>query len=408
MSLILSGTDGLSDVDGTAATPAIRGTDANTGIFFPSADTIAFAEGGAEVARFDSSGNLGLGVTPSSWGAGTSVIDLATSGNAGAVSASGTLSIANNGFFNGTNWIYKNTNSALLYQLISNQHRWSIAPSGTAGNAITFTQAMTLDASGNLGVGTTSPSGRLHVNSTGAAIAYIQSTLAAGNTNVETRYISTNRSWGVGQNIIQTSSIFEIADITAGATRLAIDSSGAMMVGSTSWLGGSSYQSGGLQLGGSTYAMLTIQTGGTIRGQFLYDNANTYLLAANTGNFYVYNSSGGVYLSSGATSWTASSDERLKNIIEPITDAANKVNQLRAVIGKFKTDAEGTRRSFLIAQDVQAVLPEAVTESKSKDQDQAYLGVSYTDVIPLLVAAIKEQQALITQLTARITALESA
>lgn len=61
MSLILSGTDGLSDVDGSAATPAIRGTDANTGIFFPAADTIAFSEGGAEVARFDSSGNLGIG-----------------------------------------------------------------------------------------------------------------------------------------------------------------------------------------------------------------------------------------------------------------------------------------------------------------------------------------------------------
>jgi hypothetical protein len=61
MTLILSGTDGLSDIDGSASTPAIRGTDANTGIFFPAADTIAFAEGGAEVARFDSSGNLGIG-----------------------------------------------------------------------------------------------------------------------------------------------------------------------------------------------------------------------------------------------------------------------------------------------------------------------------------------------------------
>jgi len=77
MSLILSGTDGLSDVDGSAATPAIRGTDANTGMFFPAADTIAFAEGGTEVARFNSSGNLQtLGTisvgnaTPSTSGAG--------------------------------------------------------------------------------------------------------------------------------------------------------------------------------------------------------------------------------------------------------------------------------------------------------------------------------------------------
>jgi len=67
MTLILSGTNGLSDVDGSAATPAIRGTDANTGIFFPAADTIAFAEGGAEIARFDSSGNLGIGTASPSY-----------------------------------------------------------------------------------------------------------------------------------------------------------------------------------------------------------------------------------------------------------------------------------------------------------------------------------------------------
>jgi hypothetical protein len=67
MTLILSGTDGLSDIDGSAATPAIRGTDANTGIFFPAADTIGFAEGGAEVMRIDSSGNVLVGTanTPS-------------------------------------------------------------------------------------------------------------------------------------------------------------------------------------------------------------------------------------------------------------------------------------------------------------------------------------------------------
>jgi hypothetical protein len=64
MTLILSGTDGLSDVDGSAATPAIRGTDANTGIFFPAADTIAFSEGGVESMRIDSAGLVGIGITP--------------------------------------------------------------------------------------------------------------------------------------------------------------------------------------------------------------------------------------------------------------------------------------------------------------------------------------------------------
>ena len=117
---------------------------------------------------------------------------------------------------------------------------------------------------------------------------------------------------------------------------------------------------------------------------------------------------GGVSLTSGATAWTSASDERLKDIIEPITDAATKVSTLRAVIGKYKTDEEGVRRPFLIAQDVQAVLPEAVTEGRnSKEDETAYLQVAYTEVIPLLVAAIKEQQAIITSQAADIAALKA-
>ena len=63
MSLILDGTNGLSDVDGSAATPAIRGTDTNTGIFFPAADTIAFSEGGTESMRITSDGDVLVGCT---------------------------------------------------------------------------------------------------------------------------------------------------------------------------------------------------------------------------------------------------------------------------------------------------------------------------------------------------------
>jgi hypothetical protein len=73
MTLILSGTDGLSDVDGSAATPAVRGADANTGIFFPAADTIAFAEGGVEVARITNT---------AAWSFGSSGTATGTSGQA--------------------------------------------------------------------------------------------------------------------------------------------------------------------------------------------------------------------------------------------------------------------------------------------------------------------------------------
>tara|TARA_Y100000310_G_C20425197_1_gene688707 strand:- start:63 stop:842 length:780 start_codon:yes stop_codon:yes gene_type:complete len=125
---------------------------------------------------------------------------------------------------------------------------------------------------------------------------------------------------------------------------------------------------------------------------FGHNNSDQYVV-------YGYNSTSfntGVYIGWGNTSWTAQSDERKKDIIEPITNAINKVKTLRAVIGKYKTDEEDKRRSFLIAQDVQEVLPEAVNSTNPDD-----LGLQYTEVIPLLVASIKE-------LSAKVEALENA
>jgi hypothetical protein len=63
MTLYLNGTTGISGVDGSAGTPALQGTDTNTGISFPAADTIAFNEGGVEIARFDSSARLLVGTS---------------------------------------------------------------------------------------------------------------------------------------------------------------------------------------------------------------------------------------------------------------------------------------------------------------------------------------------------------
>jgi hypothetical protein len=233
MSLILSGTDGLSDVDGSAATPAIRGTDANTGIFFPAADTIAFAEGGAECARFDSSGNLlvgstsvpspvanykalvvggttggivdmgttstsygrvsadsaglgvsslgaapiifrinaaevsridssgnlGVGVTPNTWYLNSTVYGAFQFGSGSlfygrTVATANTVELGANFYLDaaGANR-YLFSTQASKYGQYAGGHYWYSAASGTAGNSFTFTQAMTLDASGNLGIG---------------------------------------------------------------------------------------------------------------------------------------------------------------------------------------------------------------------------------------------------------------
>jgi hypothetical protein len=139
---------------GTASLPAITTTgDTNTGIWFPAADTIAFTEGGVESMRIDSSGNLGLGVAPSAWASGYKAIQL-TEGVAFSEGGGNTY-LSNNWFYDGTNKYIAN-GTAAVYAQSGGTHAWYTAASGTAGNAITFTQAMTLDASGNLLVGTTS------------------------------------------------------------------------------------------------------------------------------------------------------------------------------------------------------------------------------------------------------------
>ena len=112
------------------------------------ANTLYFRTGVSPALNMalDSSGNLGLGVTPSAWGT-TKALEFSY----GAFSANSSLGtdVSGNCYYNGTNWIYRVTGVALRYNQATAGHSWHVA-SGTAGNAISFTQALTLDANRNL------------------------------------------------------------------------------------------------------------------------------------------------------------------------------------------------------------------------------------------------------------------
>jgi hypothetical protein len=107
-----------------------------------------------ERMSIDSSGNLGLGVTPSAWVAGYKALQVGNS--SWYTDTNGNIQFAAN-TFQGSGFVdrYMVNGFAAKYEQVNSAHRWYTAPSGTAGNAISFTQAMTLDASGNLLVGTT-------------------------------------------------------------------------------------------------------------------------------------------------------------------------------------------------------------------------------------------------------------
>jgi len=127
----------------------------------------------------DASGNLGLGVTPSAWSGFTAMQVLNSS-----LSTTGSDVFVNaNCFFNGSNWRYIASAAASQYYQDAGSSIWRIAPSGTAGNAISFTQAMTLNASGNLSIGNTNDTYKLDVSGDGR---FTSNLYISGGTNVNT------------------------------------------------------------------------------------------------------------------------------------------------------------------------------------------------------------------------------
>jgi hypothetical protein len=111
------------------------------------------------VMRLDTSGNVGVGVTPSAWQSPFKAIEL----SGGSISANNTASLrlVQNAFFNSGAWLYKTTAAASRYEQEAAGHYWFTSNNTpSAGTTATFTQAMTLDASGNLLVGGTSGSFR--------------------------------------------------------------------------------------------------------------------------------------------------------------------------------------------------------------------------------------------------------
>ena len=316
MSLILSGTDGLSDVDGTAAAPAIRGTDTNTGIFFPAADTVGVATGGSERVRVNSSGNVGIGTTSPAY-----ALDVRGANPTVRVSRSGTAGQV-------VSLLFEDGNATLgagsTTRIASDAGAMSFSTGGTSGSDSGGTERVRIVSGGGVRIGGSFTSGA--------------SKFAVNNTNNVSG--DQNTVFELGTNCNNTSSYHLICS-TGGADKLYI-------------LGNGNVQ-----------------------------NANN--------------------------SYGAISDIKLK---ENIVDATPKLADLMQVkVRNYNLIGDITKQIGVIAQELETVFPALVDESPDRDAEGNDLGtttksVKYSVFVPMLIKAIQEQQALITALTTRITALE--
>ena len=481
-----------------------------------------------------SAGDVGIGVTPSTWSQGAG-FELNVKGSGLWVytgATNGQTQLMNNAYYNG-GWTYAGNGGACLYNQTAGVHGWYTTSAGTGNTAISFTQSMTLNSSGNLGIGTTNPGSVLDVASSAAgeygtiirntststvaapilrfyagsgsetgAILRFASThgarpnelfitnvgttspmvfatqdtermridssgnvgigttsissklyvaggtddqlLRVGNTNaIGSQYISIYANGSLTyynsvntQNSVFGSHVWNSQNNAGAVERARIDSSGNLLVGTTTAVSKLTVSGGKITINStdSSYGQIQIGNGNSngeasmafvsgataLGGSPTSVNGNNYVWAVGAGvfgvngdNWAIGNRGTGSYVAKiayNSTSWTFASDERLKDLDGEIENAVEKVAGLRAVYYTWKSDDSKTRKVGLIAQDVLKVLPEAVdkpAKDTKENGDPNYLGLGMSDVVPLLVAAIKEQQAIIESLNARLTTLEN-
>ena len=366
---------------GTALLPAITTSgDTNTGIWFPAADTIAFTEGGVESMRISSAGDVGIGTSSPS-----AKLDVA--GNRlriGNASSDPGIEIYNGSVVKG--YLFNDTTNNLI----------------TIRHATPAT-GINLDSSGNVGIGTSSVTATLQVVGAGVGGTIfaqhpgnqsfgtiIQATTTGGTDNPMISLENYNAGSPVRYGISCTDSgslAFMSGGYAAsfGTERARIDSSGNLLVGTTTTGGGK------------------VVFEATSANQLVLSNTDTGS-ASQYAAYFLRNNNivGSIQTTNTATSYVTSSDYRLKESIAPMTGALATVAQLKPVTYKWKID--GSDGQGFIAHELAEVCSHAVSGEKDGEQMQ---GVDYGKLTPILTAALQEAISKIENLEARIAILEA-
>jgi hypothetical protein len=360
MAIIINGSTGITNTDGTVSAPSVSGTDSNTGMFFPAADTIAFAENGVESMRLNSDGQL------------------VTSAGSASLPAITTSGDPNTGIF--------------------------FPAADTMAFAEGGTEVMRINSSSNVGIGTTSPTQKLDVSgniafsgngrriigdfsaSTQTNRLIFQSSVTDGFTNV-----------GAAPNGTGTGSalrFYSTSDPDNSSVATIISGGGTNTVSLQSAITGT-----------GTYIPMTFFTSGSERMRI--ETGGEVYIAGTTdrGAFNLQCNGTGVW---GAGAYTNGSDARIKEDVSPITSGLDVIQKMNPVQFRY-TEEWSKDRSMqpgFIAQELQDALSGEDYVEGVVSSGPEYLSVAYQTIIPLLVKAVQEQQTQIDELKARIEALE--
>ena len=389
----------INFADGSAAAPSITNDgDTNTGIFFPAADTIAFSEGGAESMRIDSSGNMGIGTALPAY-----PLTLGNNKQFGALNTAG--SAVPLAILNGSNNLVFGDDSA-------NTGTLTIQSRGSTLFSLNGSERMRLSAAGTLSLNSTGTSGnseKLHIQAatlgtTAGNTAYWQSLFGPDVSNTTTYSIFNYRFANGSSHSSAEMRIQRKVDVTDqgyigwrdstcfttgyGNTEYArMDTNGYLMVGKTGTGNSGTIQSKAL---GST-------------------GFDTYQGFSSAGVFtFAVSGAGTVYAV--VTAIQSISDIRWKENIRDLDSGLTDVMALKPRLYDWKEGKGANSKNVrgFIAQEFEEVFPDLVGDWRepAPEGEEPYKSIRQ-DLIPTLVKAIQEQQALIQSLTDRLTALEN-
>jgi hypothetical protein len=439
MVLVSNGTDVVAAVNYFSALSAggvtVDGSTVQTnGMYLPTTNTLAWSTNSSERMRLDSSGNLGLGVTPSAWSGVGAALQVGTSaaiiGNS--VNSSSFIS---NAYYDGTNYKYIGSGYATRFSTTSGNYFWNIAGSGTAGNTISFTQAMTLDVSGNLGIGMTPSawvgswkavqgqgSGGVFAVASGGNGMYVM-----GNSyyNASGLPVYTSSSYAtMYQQTSGTHVFYTAASGTAGNT-ITFTENGRFTAGgyfktsnTGTYLNSTGTYSEFYQTANDVSLLVTAAASSLTQGcngvQIYYPNATpnsttaTYLYCSDaSAQRATIRSNGGI------ANFQANdlnlSDRREKHDFAPAKRYLDVVCAIPVQTFKYIDQTDDEPTLGVVAQDVQAVAPELVSESNwgTIDKPKMRLSVYQTDLQYALMKAIQDLTAEVQVLRDRVAQLET-